>query len=365
MKHPLVSGGLAVLILVGGIVAAGSFSVPANALSVDGQSISRAALNSDLATIEHNPAFGCYLDASVEVRSQSEASLPAIAGQTSSGAYNTQFVDFWLSQVINNLLIEHLAEEQHLAIDSTALAAGRQDLNNSISATLEDAAASSGQSAVCAASGQAIVRTLPSGLVEELVRAQAAGDQVLARAAGYGLGTIELSRYFATHASQFQTVCLSAIEVSSQATATSVRQGIESGAESFAAAAKADSTDTSASNGGALGCYSANEGAYETVVSDVSGLSVGEISQPISDNGSYLLLEPTSYLPATFDDVVPAVRQAVLGDGSAKASKELAALTKTARVSVDPRYGIWDGASGVGIESPKTPPSSDLLHPGE
>lgn len=363
MRHPLLSGALALFVLVGAVVAAGAFSVPATALNVDGTSISQATVNQDLATIQSNAAFSCYLDASIQVRSSGQASLPALGGQASSGSYSTAFVDFWLSEVVNNLLIERLASQQHLTLDATALAAGRADLNGSISATLSAAAAGSGQSAVCAASGQAIVSTLPPSLASELVRAQAAGDVVLARASGYGLGRGELLRYFEGHRQSFRTICLSAIQVASSATAATVRQAIVAG-EPFAAAAKANSTDpASAANGGALGCYSANEGAYQTVAADTKGLVVGEISQPVADNGSYLLLQVTSYQPAVFNAVATAVRQAILGAGATKASKELALLTKHADVSIDPRYGRWSGASGIGIQAPRTPPAADLLNP--
>jgi hypothetical protein len=95
----------------------------------------------------------------------------------------------------------------------------------------------------------------------------------------------------------------------------------------------------------------------------VNGLAVDTVSQPVSNNGSYVLLEPTSYQPAVFDAVVTAVREAVLGAGSSKASQELAALTKTADVAIDPRYGRWSGAAGVGIEAPQSPAAANLLAP--
>ena len=363
-RHPLLSGALAVLVVVGGVVAAGAFSVPATAVTVDDASISRAAVDSDLATIEQNAAFGCYLDANVAVRSASATALPPIGGSGRSGTYRTAFVDFWLSELVNSLLIEDLASRQHLRLDATALSAGHDDLVNSITTTLRQAAAATGQSAVCAQSGQAIVSTLPSGFLQDLVRSQAAGDLVLAHAAGYGLGTGQLARYFDAHQSQFETICLSAIQTSTKATATQVRSQIEAG-ESFAAAASANSTDTtSAANGGALGCFSANEGAYLTVAGDVNGLAVGALSQPVSNNGSYLLLEVTSHQPAAFDAVVTAVRQAVLGAGATRAASELAAITKTARVAIDPRYGRWSPSSGVGIVPPRRPAVADLLTPG-
>jgi hypothetical protein len=351
------------LIVVGAVVVAGAFSVPSSAVTVNGVSITRAALDQDLATINGNSGFGCYLDASVAVRSDSAVGLASIGGSGRTGTYSTAFVDYWLSQLVNNLLIEDLASRQHLTIDATALAAGRADYISAITSTLDEAAVASSQSAVCAASGQALVATLPAGFVAGLTRSQAAGDLVLAHAAGYGLTTSQLNRYFDGHTGQFKTICLSGIQVATQATATTVRAAIEAG-ESFATAATDDSTDTaSAAQGGALGCFSANEGAYATVANDVSGLDAGAISPPISNNGSYLLLEVTSYQPAVFDAVIPAVRAAVLDAGATRAGSELAALTKSSSVDLDPRYGTWSGAAGIGIEPPSSPSSVNLLSP--
>jgi parvulin-like peptidyl-prolyl isomerase len=351
-------------VATGAVVVAGAFSVPSPAATVNGVSISRTDLNDQLNTISENAVFGCYLQASVAVRSSSLASLPPVSG-SGSETFNTAFVDFWLEQQINNLLVEQLAARQHLSIDANALAAGREDLANSISSTLGAAAANSGQSAVCAPDGASVVSSLPAGLADQLVRAQAAGDLVLANAAGYGLSTSELSRYFGGHRSQFDTICLSAIQVASQASATSLRSAIVAG-EDFASAAMANSTDSaSAANGGAIGCYAATDSAYTTVTSDVKGLNVGEVSQPIANSSSYLLLMVTSRQPAVFDAVVPAVRQAVLAAGSKQAASDLTQFTKSASVSVDPRYGRWSTESGVGIRPPIGPSATNLLNPSQ
>ncbi len=360
-RSPLLLGALAVVVATATVVVVGAFSVPSPAATVNGVSISRSDLNAQLNTIAENPAFGCYLDASVAVRSSNLASLPQMSG-SGTGTFNTAFVDFWLEQQINNLLVEQLAAHQNLRIDAGSLGAGRDDLAGSISSVLANAAASSGQGAVCAPDGASVISTLPAGLTNQLVRAQAAGDLVLSHAAGYGLNTPELSRFFDGHRDQFDTICLSVIQVATESSATSLRAAIVGG-ESFAAAAKANSTDTaSAANGGAVGCYSATDSAYTTVRADVKGLSVGEVSQPVANNGSYLLLMVTSTQPAVFDAVVPAVRQAVLAAGSTKAASELSRLTKSASVSVDPRYGRWSG-SGVGIHPPTSPRAADILNP--
>jgi len=71
----------------------------------------------------------------------------------------------------------------------------------------------------------------------------------------------------------------------------------------------------------------------------------------------------TSYQPAAYDAVVAAVRGAVLDAGATKAAKELSALTKSASVDLDPRYGKWSGVSGIGIEPPQSPAAANLLNP--
>ncbi|MGH9043879.1 MAG: peptidylprolyl isomerase [Acidimicrobiales bacterium] len=357
----LIAGIVAVAACVAGLVVAGVLAVPQNAVSVDGASISRASLNTDLASIRSDPAFACYLDATVALRSQGTAQLPD-PGQ--GAAYSTQFVDFWVTEQINNLLIEDLANREHLRVSPGALAAGRQDLTASISATIGEAAATLGGGAQCAPNGAAVVSTLPATLLSELVTAQASGDVVLAHAAGYGLGTASLGRYFALHPAQFQTICVSAIQTASQSDASAVRAAIEGG-ESFAQAAQASSLDkTSAANGGALGCFPATDGAYQTLAQDTAGLAAGEVSQPIQVGSGYILLQPDAYRPARFTEVIPAVRQAVLVAGSTRAGAELAALTKAARVTVDPRYGTWSRTGGAGLVAPKVPSTSDLVNPG-
>jgi parvulin-like peptidyl-prolyl isomerase len=361
VRHRLLVPATLVVLVLAGAIAAAAFSVPSPAVSVNGDTISRTTVNQDLSTIDQNAAFHCYLAADVAVRSNGGASVPSLGGTGVGGTYSTQFVDYWLSQLVDDLLIEQLAARQHLAITADALVAGRSDLENTISGTLAAAATSIGQQQVCAPSGQDLLGTVPSSMLDEMVRAQTAGDLVLAKASGYGLSTPELERYFAAHPTQFQTVCLSGIQVASQATATQVRTQIEDG-QSFAAAAAADSTDaTSAAQGGALGCYTPTETGYQTVVADTTGLAVGQVSQPVSNNGSYLLLEVTSVQPATFASVVPAVRQAVLAAGSKKASSELSAIAKSSTVRVDPRYGRWSGGTQASIEAPRQPSPADLL----
>jgi hypothetical protein len=351
------------LVVLAAVVAVAAFDVPSDAATVNGVGITRATLNSDLAVIAAAPTFQCYLAASLAVRSQNLAQLPAIKGEGVAKTVTTRFADYWLSQLVNNELIDQLAVQRHLRVTSADLAAGRTDLVNSISNTLAAVAEASGQTGVCAPDGSAILSAVPAAFAHRMAESQAAGDLVLAAAAGYGLGSAQLSSFYFSHQSDFDTICLSAIETTSQAAAVSARAEIEGGTP-FAQVAQATSTDaTSAAQGGAIGCFAPTDPSYGSVTQDTAGLKVGVVSMPQSDQGSYVLFEITSRQPTSFAAAGSSVRQAVLAAGAKAASAELQRTTKQATVTIDPRYGRWGGGSTIVIKPPLSPPTSALLSP--
>jgi parvulin-like peptidyl-prolyl isomerase len=325
--------------------------------------ISRATLNSDLGVIQSTPTYECYLAASLALQSQDLATLPALEGAGGAKTVNTRFADFWLSQLVNNELIEQLAAKRHLAVTAEDLAAGKTDLVNSISATLTEVAEASGSSGVCAPDGTSVLDAVPAKFAQRLVASQAAGDVVLAAAAGYGLGPAQLAAFYAGHRSDFDTVCLSAIETSSEAAAATARAQIEGGLP-FALVAETTSTDTtSAADGGAIGCFAPTDPSYGSVSQDIAGLAVGVVSQPKDDSGNYILLEITSRRPTSFAKAGDAVRQAVLAAGAKAADAELKAMTKDAHVTIDPRYGTWGRGAAITVVPPVSPPATALLKP--
>jgi hypothetical protein len=351
------------LVVLAAVVAVAAFDVPSDAATVNGVGISRATLNSDLGVIEATPTYQCYLAASEALQSQNLGMLPAIEGGGIAKTVNTRFADFWLNQLVNNELIAQLAARRHLPVTTADLAAGKTDLVNSISATLTAVAQASGQTGVCAPDGTSILDAVPSAFAARLVASQAAGDVVLAAAAGYGLGPAQLASFYFRHTSEFDTVCLSAIETASEAAATSARAEIEAGTP-FAQVAQATSTDaTSSADGGAIGCFAPTDPAYGSVTQDTTGLAVGAISQPKDDAGNYVLLEITSRRPTSFAAAGDSVRQAVLAAGASAADRELKAMTKHAHVTIDPRYGSWGGGTTISVVPPASPPSSVLLNP--
>lgn len=350
-----------VVVVAAGVVAA-AFTLPDNAATVNGQSISQSALNSDLAAISSSPEYQCLLDAQVVVRSNGAASLPPISG-VGRGTYNTTFVDYWLTQMIDNVLVSQLAARRHPTLTASEMAIAHRELLQSIRSTLNGVA---GTRYECAVQPVAVLSSLPQSFVQELVRAQAYNDALLSESPGSGVSEAELRAYFAEHRSEFDTLCVSGILVASQSTAAQLRAQIQAGA-SFAQVASANSLDTaSAARGGALGCFAATSSSYASVLQDVGSLTLGQVSQPLaSTQGGYVLLEVTSRTTPAFASVRDVVRRVVLAGGQKQATAVLTRAARRSPVQIDPRYGRWNPAQVIrGVLAPLHPLPSTVLNPG-
>ena len=371
--------GVLLVVVVAGVIAA-AFAVPANAVTVNGTAVTQASLNADLAAIAHSPAYQCYLNASQAVASNGTSPLPGVAGAGlgaagsasaapsgtgvngipagGGGTYNTAFVDSWLSQRVDEILIAQELAARKLVVTSSELTAARSELSSSISSILADV---SGSQFACPESASTVLSSMPASFVNAQVLAQAQKDVLLAADAGYGLSTSDLESYYNAHRSSFDKLCLSLIVTQTQATANSLRSQVAKGA-SFAQLARTQSIDsTTAANGGVLGCVVVSQ---FTFASQVDKLSVGQVSAPISYQGAYLLLQVTSRTTSPFTSVVSAVRQAVQGAGVSTATAALQKDQARAAIRVDARYGTWHAvASTAGVFPPATPPAAQVLAP--
>lgn len=133
---------------------------------------------------------------------------------------------------------------------------------------------------------------------------------------------------------------VSHILVETQAEADVLALELAGGAD-FGDVAQESSTDGSAAQGGALGCYEA--GTYVQEFADaVEAAELDEVTQPVqSEFGFHLILVSDE----------PPVAQ-VTADA-------LGLLVRTADVSVEPRYGSWDGENGQVVPpEPAVPPTS-------
>lgn len=354
---------LALLVALAAGVTAAALLVPGPAATVDSTGISRATLDGQLSAIAASSDYQCYLDARLTLQSGAPSTgTIQVDGAGSSdaggdGTYSMAFVDYWLTQMVNDQFLEQLAARHHLAVTPQATALARDDLASTITTTLQQVAGTPYQH--CLANGPQVLASMPASFVDAQVRAQAAGDVLEASAAGQELTDAALAAYFDTHRSQFDTLCLSVIGAQSSAAAQQLRAQIAAGTPFAQVAA-----NNGEQNGGSQGCVDASNPGYASVRSAIGDLPVGQVSAPIETSSrTFVIVEVTKATPTTFAAAHLAVLSALLASGEQQASAELTAAIRSAHVSVDPRYGRWQPGNSVSITGPPHPPAGSVLSP--
>lgn len=354
---------LVLLVVLATGVTAAALLVPGPAVTVDSTGISRATLDAQLSAIGGSTHYQCYLDARLTLQSggQSTGSVQVFGagsssnGSTGTGTYSTAFVDYWLTQMVTNQFLENLAARRHLTVSPAAMALAREDLQSTITTTLQQVAGSPYQH--CLADGSQVLASMPASFVDAEVRAQAAGDLLEAAAAGQSLSDGSLAAYFAAHPRRFNTLCVSVIQAQTSSAAQQLRAQIAAGT-SFAQVA----TNNGEPAGGSDGCIPASNPGYASLRAAIGNLPVGQVSAPIETSSrTYVIVEVTSAEPTTYAAARSAVLSAVLAAGEPIASAELSAAIRAAHVSIDPRYGRWQPGSTVTISGPPHPPAGSIL----
>jgi PPIC-type PPIASE domain len=349
---------IALLVAVAAGVLAAALAIPNTAATINGTAMSQATLNEDLAAIANSPAYQCYLEASTLVASQGQSAGPPVQGVGGAGTYANNFVQTWLNTLINAEIFRQVAAARNVTVSQDQIDAARADYVASVDSTLQQVSGSQFQ---CPASGASTVASMPTGFVERQVAAQAAFEGLVASIPGYGVSPSDLTAYYDAHQSSFNTLCVSGIVVASQATATTVRNQIVAGTP-FAQAAQQSSTDPTGAKGGVLGCFAPGEQGYSAYANALSGLKVGDVTQPIQGQSGYILLQLTSSTPNSLSSEAENVRHAILQAGSSEAGQLVQAAVRHATVTVDPQYGVWvSHGSNVGLFAPATPPLNTLI----
>lgn len=344
----------AVAVAVVVAVLASACNVSPSVATVNGTSVSQSTFDGELATLSASPAAQCALELQ-------GATLPTIAGAGQSSV-TSSFAAGELSSVIEQVLVSQALARRHARLTAADLGAARSDV------VTELYPPSPSQPSPCGLEGPQLMAKLPASFVNEQVRFQAEAELLLTLVAHVGVGPAAILKYYFTHASQFRQDCLSAIVVSSQAAAAAVRAKVVSGAESFAAAARASSLDpVSRAKGGAIGCPLVSAITNPSLTSVLAGLKPGQVSQPLSESVSggtpeWVLIEVTSRPEEPLTTVAGTIRREILASHGSALQAELARLVKSAHVHVDPQYGRWTGQAGV--VPPVAPPSRFVLSPG-
>lgn len=348
-----------VLVVAGGLASACDATPPA--ASVNGTTIATGTLNNQLRAYETTQAGACLL--SIE----SAGSAVQVQGQGGSGTYNMTFVDGILHQGVSNILYEQYAAAHGIQVTAAQLATAKSEvqsfLDGSISSQLSQANAV-GQQSYCqlqtgqAVTGAQVLAGLPGSLRTAQIQSQAIEDKLLAL--GDHITAADILAYYTKNPTQFTGACVSAIESDSQAHADALVAQINAGA-SFASVAKANSLDqTSAANGGALGCNFTVASVEQEL--QVPSLTVGALVGPVQEasSGAWVIFEVTGKVTQSLADATPTIRQDLLRSAAnqTRVANEVKRFGRQSDISVDPRYGTWTVAR---IVPPPGPRPVDLL----
>jgi hypothetical protein len=362
---------IALLIVLAGGLAAAALLVPSDAASVNGTSISQQDLNSDVNAIADSAYYQCYLNSQAYLSSQGSQQLPAVVG-AGTGQYagdhptaTTAFTANYLETKIGHQLVLQLADEHHVTVTADELTTARTSLSQQISSVMTQILQTQQGQDVrygCSLTGQAItgqqvLSSLPASFVDEQVQFVATATAVQEELAGVGSSTADLENYYRAHQAEFDTACISAAVFSSESAAQDARAQVAFGTP-FATVA----SNTASSGGGAQGCHVLTE--LESALpsgSDLKTLATGAVSDPINDNGTYLLLQITSRTPTPYSKAKADVSNAVQVAGSAATQKALTTDERRSSVSVNPQYGVWVPVN-ASVLTPLAPDPADVLN---
>lgn len=352
----------AVLALLAGGALASACDLTPPAATANGATVSTAALNTQLATLQSTGLGGCLL----EIESP-QLTAHAAQGSGGPGTYTMAFTDAVLKNEVGNLIVEQYAASRGITLSAADLSKADSDLQATLSGSASSAAqqsASSGTLSPCLASnGSALTGTqllagLPGSIREDLVRSEAAEERLLAM--GADLSPAAVSQFYAANTDEFTTDCVSQIVTDTQAHAQQLVGQLDAGV-SFAAVAKASSLDTqTAPTGGALGCGIANTQVEQVL--QTQSLPTGQPIGPLQDQttGRWIIYEITSQSVQPLSQATPVVREELLRTTANvnRVDREINGFARRSDVSVDPKYGTWRGLT---IVPPHGPPDAYLL----
>jgi hypothetical protein len=361
---------LVLLVLLAGGVAAAALTVPTNATVVNGDAISQADLNSQLNAIAGSAYYQCYLNSQEYLSSGGESQVPPVngagPGQDASGGHpnlNSEFVASYLDTQVGHQLVEQLADQRHVTVTPAQLADARTNLSDQISSVMSEILQQQQGQDVrygCSVTGQPltgneVLRTLPGWFVDQQVQFVATASAFQEDLAGVGSSDADLQRYFEQHHAEFDTVCFSVADFSSQTAA-------EAGATSVAGGTPFAQVAAKATQSGTLPCGALADIATEVPSSaKINSLAVGGVSAPVDISGSYYLLELTKRTPSTYATARSSVAAVVQQAGAKATQTALTAAERRASVTIDPRYGAWIPAQAQ-VFPPLLPSQPDVLN---
>ena len=337
--RPVFSGVL--LVSLAALVAAGCGSksvasvVRANAITVDGTSISQKVFERDLSALSSNAKL-IALDKSVAKQGGTGQRL-----FTDQGVPTRVLSTSWLNRLANQIVIDHEFEQLHLTLTTTE--------------TKEGAAQFAQLFATSTAPGTALVNSFPAWFrTQETAREARLVAVTASIEAKHPITDADMLAFYKKNVG---SLCASGFKVAhilvkTLPEAQAIESQLAAGAK-FADLAKAKSIDTgSAPKGGDLGCFATGQfvAEFETAAQKAT---IGVPTAPVHSQFGYHVILKTKYVPPTFEALKPQIRQQLLQELNL-VQKFVSAGLKKANVHVDPLYGTWN-AKTFRVDAPKVP----------
>lgn len=338
-----------VLMMLAALLSACDASITPVAARVNGSAISVSSLNDMVSALGSSSGYRC--DITAEAQGASVAT-PVIFG-VGSNTYASSFVAQQLEFLIGASAMHQGVVAMHLPTSAIA---------NKVAVLVLDNELSPPSSSTCPLSGAEVLNAF-SPSVRNVLIGLAENDAVIAaHLAGTTLTPAGIRSYERNHLASTQLSCTDAIEVPTAAKAAAVERQLAAGA-SFAAVAKADSSDTAtAAKGGSLGCLVSSE-FPSPLDSIVEKLALDKVSAAIPYDGDFVVLLVTVRKipsPEVAGETLVGAEEQV-----SAYSNEIDALYGVGNVVVSPSYGKWGKISGsYGITPPSGPPIATLTNPG-
>jgi parvulin-like peptidyl-prolyl isomerase len=326
----------AALTLCVGLLSTGCGSLTPWAARVNGQVVSRKALDTELNTILHNKSYLQAVNASL-------AQEGAKVEGSGSGTVDSSFAARALTRRILLTLVHQEVQRRHLKISAADMSAAR----TGVLQDFPDAKT---------------FNSFPKAYQNDVIRTTAEVNALQTSMQNGGGSDAALRAYYDAHKDQFTETCVSHILVDAKPLADSLRTQIAAGGD-FAALAKANSKDNqgptggSAAKGGDLGCLTDQEASNldPAFLAAMKALPTGQVSDVVQSQFGFHIIKVTDRRPRSFEDSKQQISQQLSSDASNAFSDLITQLVTKAKIEVNPRYGHFQKGANLGVVAPAPP----------
>jgi len=342
------------LVLVLAIAGAGWYGLAgsSSALAVNGQSVSDAALRSELVALADHPTLFCYYSSLASAALSQASAGNKVDSVTASGAAA------WSNLRVEGLAVDHYVKTKfHYVATASDLATATSALEGEMT----QAAAQSSQS--CPGTAAQAVAEMPAEMRAAQVEDQASSMYLVSKLnRTITLTPANVRKFYDAHQSDYDYLCISVAVVQPATASTFV--AAEKAGYSVAQLAKEFSVDPTGKKGGAYGCYGPTSSSYANIRTDLGTSSLGHFTtSPLQisyGSGVYdLFIAATKRVATPFSQAASLVVSDIQKLNATAANQVKANILYTAAVDIDPAYGRWGlSTSGPVVFAPALPATS-------